>query len=423
MPTRVLLLLPTRTYRAAAFLDAAARLGAEVVVGSDQGSSLGHLMGGRELVVDLDRPDEAAGRAVELAAEHPLDAVVGVDEAAVRAAAVVAARLGLRHSGPEAVAATRDKRLLRAALDAAGVGQPAFRAVEATPAAALDAAGELGYPVVVKPVDLAGSRGVIRADGPAELGAAVERVARMLASDPACAGEGTPPLLVERFCGGPEVAVEGLLDGGGLRILAVFDKPDPLDGPFFEETLYVTPSRLGAADLAAVERRTGEAVAALGLTEGPIHAELRLPAPGAPVVIEVAARSIGGRCSSALRFAGGVTLEELILRQALGLPLGDPVLEGAAGVLMLPIERGGRLVAVEGLERARAVPGVESLAQAVPGGERLVPLPEGDRYLGFAVARAATAAAVEEALRRAWKEIHVVVAEDAATGVDSSLAP
>ncbi|TMD05716.1 MAG: ATP-grasp domain-containing protein [Chloroflexi bacterium] len=241
--------------------------------------------------------------------------------------------------------------------------------------------------------------------------------ARMLGTDPGCARPGPPPLVVERFAGGPEVAVEGLLDGGRLRVLAVFDKPDPLDGPFFEETLYVTPSRLAPGDLAAVERRCAEAVAALGLTEGPVHAELRLPAPGDPVVIEVAARSIGGRCSTALRFAGGESLEELILRQAAGLSVGEPRLEGASGVLMLPIERGGRLVAVEGLDRARAVPGVESASVSVPVGEPLVPLPEGDRYLGFVLARGESAAGVEAALRRAWAELHVVVTDAASTGV------
>jgi len=362
-------------------------------------------------------PADAASAAAALAGEHPLDAVVGVDEAAVLAAAAVAARLGLRHSPQRAVAATRDKRRLRAALAAAGVPQPGWEAVDATPEAALAAATRLGFPVVVKPVDLAGSRGVVRADDPAALAAAVERVARMLAAEPGCTGDGPPPLFGERFCGGPESAVEGLLDAGRLRVLAVFDKPDPLDGPFFEETLYVTPSRLDPGDLAEVERRCAEAVAALGLTDGPVHAELRLPAPGAPVVIEVAARSIGGRCSTALRFAGGGTLEELILRQALGLPLGEPRLEGASGVLMLPIERGGRLVAVEGLDRARAVPGIESATVTVPAGERLVPLPEGDRYLGFALARGGSPAEVEAALRRAWAELDVLVTDAASTGV------
>jgi biotin carboxylase len=414
MPRRVLLLLPTRTYRAAAFLEAAGRLGLEVVVGSDEGSSLGHLMEGRELVVDLDRPEAAAERAAELARRHPLDAVVGVDEAAVTAAAAVAARLGLRHSPPGAVAATRDKRRMRAALAAAGVAQPAWEAVPAIPAAAAAAAARLGYPVVVKPVDLAASRGVIRADDPRGLAAAVERVARMLAAEPGCAGPEPPPLLVEHFTGGPEVAVEGLVEDGRLRVLAVFDKPDPLDGPYFEETLYVTPSRLAPPDAEAVTRLCAAAVAALGLTEGPVHAELRLPAPGRPAVIEVAARSIGGRCSAALRFQDGVSLEELILRRAAGLPTGDPRLEGAAGILMLPIEAGGTLVEVEGLDRARAVPGVESLSVAVPAGARLVPLPEGDRYLGFAVARGDDAAGVEAALRRAWAQLRVVVAPEPA---------
>ncbi len=306
---------------------------------------------------------------------------------------------------------------MRALLEAAGVAQPAWEAVDAVPAAVAAAAARVGLPAVVKPVDLAGSRGVIRADDPAAAAAAAARIARMLASDPRCEGSGVPPVIVERFCGGPEVAVEGLVDGGRLRVLAVFDKPDPLDGPFFEETLYVAPSRLAPSSLAAVERRCAEAVAALGLTDGPVHAELRLPQPDRPVLIEVAARSIGGRCSSALRFDGGRGLEELILRQALGEPTGEPRLEGAAAVLMLPIERGGRLVAVEGLERARAVPGVTGVEVSVAAGERLVPLPEGDRYLGFALARGERPADAEAALRAAWAEIHVVVAADASAGV------
>jgi biotin carboxylase len=414
MSRRVLLLLPTRTYRAAAFLEAAGRLGLEVVIGSDEGSSLGHLMAGRQLVVDLDRPADAAERAADLARDRPLDGVVGVDEAAVAAAAAVAARLGLRHSPPPAVAATRDKRRMRAALAAARLPQPAWEAVAAVPAAAAAAAARLGYPVVVKPVDLSASRGVIRADGPTALAAAVDRVARMLASEPGCAGPEPPPLLVERFTGGPEVAVEGLVEDGRLRVLAVFDKPDPLDGPYFEETLYVAPSRLPEADLAAVTRLCAQAVAALGLTEGPIHAELRLPAPGRPAVIEVAARSIGGRCSAALRFSDGASLEEVILRRAVGLPTGEPRLQGAAGILMLPIEAAGTLVEVGGLDRARAVPGVESVSVAVPRGARLVPLPEGDRYLGFAIARGEDAAGVEAALRRAWAELRVVVTPEPA---------
>jgi biotin carboxylase len=414
MPRRVLLLLPTRTYRAAAFLEAAARLGLDVVVGSDEGSSLGHLMAGRQLVVDLGRPAEAAERAAELARAHPLDGVVGVDEAAVTAAAAVAARLGLRHSPPGAVAATRDKRRLRAALASAGVPQPAWEAAPAVPAAAAASAARLGYPVVVKPVNLSASRGVIRADDPFALAAAVGRVARMLAAEPGCAGPEPPPLLVERFTGGPEVAVEGLVEAGHLRVLAVFDKPDPLDGPYFEETLYCTPSRLSEVDVEAVTRVCAQAVAALGLTEGPIHAELRLPAPGRPAVIEAAARSIGGRCSAALRFQDGASLEELILRRAVGLPTGEPRLEGAAGILMLPIEAAGTLVEVEGLDRARAVPGVESLSVAVPRGARLLPLPEGDRYLGFAIARGDDAATVEAALRHAWAELRVVMAPEPA---------
>ena len=114
------------------------------------------------------------------------------------------------------------------------------------------------------------------------------------------------------------MAVEGLLQGGELEVLAVFDKPDPMDGPFFEETIYVTPSRQPTAVLAAVESTVGRAAAALGLREGPVHAELRIGPSGAATVLELAARSIGGLCARSLRFGAGVSLEEVIIRHALG---------------------------------------------------------------------------------------------------------
>ncbi|MGH8974750.1 MAG: ATP-grasp domain-containing protein, partial [Acidimicrobiia bacterium] len=268
------------------------------------------------------------------------------------------------------------------------------------------AAGRVGFPCVIKATSLSASRGVIRADDPAQAAAAGERVRAILAE---ASGSPDGALVVERYVDGTEVAVEALLLQGQLEVLAIFDKPDPLTGPYFEETLYVTPSRLPAATQADVREAAAAAAAAIGLVEGPAHAELRIDAEGKPWLLEVAARSIGGLCSRSLRFGAGLSLEELILRHALGLPL-DPVREHAAsGVMMLPIPAAGTLVEVRGQAEARAVPGIEGLELSVPPGRPVRPLPEADRYLGFLFARAATPEAVETALRTAHARLEVVI--------------
>jgi biotin carboxylase len=422
MAPRLMLVLPTRTYRAAAFLRAAERLGLEVVVASEEAPTLAPLMAGRVLTLDLGSPEQAAERAAQFGSERRVDAVVGVDESAVLTAAHVAARLALRNNPVAAVAATRDKRRLRAALAAAGVPQPRHVEIHADPEGsdAAMAAAAVGLPCVVKPVGLAASRGVIRADSVAELAAAIGRVDSLLRSPGVCDEGSTPAVLVESFVQGPECAVEGLLDGGELTVLAVWDKPDPLDGPFFEETMFVTPSLLDGETRAAIAGCTRQAVAALGLRAGPIHAELRLP-DGRPVLIEVAARSIGGQCSSALRFendsdGADLTLEDLVLRQAIGRPVVRPrLVTGAAGVLMLPIRRSGVLRRVDGVEAARSVAGITGVTVSIPVGEKVVALPEGDRYLGFVFARANQPREVVAALRRAQELIAVDIVAEAVT--------
>jgi biotin carboxylase len=407
---RVLLVLPTATYRASAFLNAVDALGIDCVIASDEAPTLAGLMTGRVLALDLGRPDKAAETAVAFARQWPIDAVVGVDEASVLSAAHIAAALGMVHNPVAAVAATRDKRRLRALLAAGGVPQPGWVEVRGDPAgtAAAAAAQAVGLPAVVKPVDLAASRGVIRADTAGELATAISRVDALLRRPDLCGPDGDPPLLVERFTEGAEIAIEGLLRSGAMTVIALFDKPDPLDGPFFTETLYVTPSRHHAETVAQAIAVTAAAVAAIGLAEGPIHAELRL-ARGGPVLIEVAARSIGGRCSSALLIRDGdneMTLEELILRHACGLPLHEPRLApGAAGVLMLPVPTSGVLRGVTGTAEAAALPGVTGVELTIPVGQAVEALPEGDRYLGFVVARGEDAAAVESSLRSAWSLI------------------
>jgi biotin carboxylase len=403
-----MLVLPTETYRATAFLRAAASLGLDVVVASNEAPTLATLMRGHVLTLDLHAPSDSADRASEFDAEWPVDAVVGVDEASVITAAHIAERLQVkRRNSVAAVQATRDKRLLRQRLTEAGLPQPGFVATDIdASAAAVDAAlAVVGLPCVVKPVDLAASRGVIRADTHAEVIAAVLRVGDLLRT--ICADGSTPALMIERYIEGDEVALEGLLRDGVLDVIALFDKPDPLTGPFFEETLYVTPSRREERSQEAVVGAVRAAVSALGLRNGPVHAEVRI-AGDAAVVIEVAARSIGGLCSQVIRLvcddAPDVerSLEEVILRQALGLPLGTArVTAGACGVLMLPIPSAGVLRGVAGTDRASKIDGITGVIIAVPVGERVTPLPEGDRYLGFVFARRGTPAEVEGALRGA----------------------
>jgi biotin carboxylase len=398
---RVLLLLPSETYRAADFLAAASRLGVEVVVGCERRQAMAGSMGDRAVVVPLNAIERAVSTIVALHARTPLDAVLAVDDQGLMVAAAASERLGMAHNPPEAAAATRDKAALRALLAASSVPQPDYRVVSPGHQVA-EAATEIGYPCVVKPVSRSGSQGVIRIDDAAQAVRAETRVRSIVGP--------SEPLLVERFVPGAEVAVEGLLEGGSLEVLAVFDKPDPLDGPFFEETIYVTPSRLPAPILAAVETIVASATAALGLKHGPVHAELRIGPLGQPTVLEVAARSIGGLCARALRFGAGVSLEELIIRNAVGAGLQGLSREAqASGVMMLPIRSAGTLERVSGQSDALAVAGVVGLEISIAIGRPLVPLPEGDRYLGFVFARGRDPADVELALRRAEAALHVVL--------------
>ena len=407
---RVALIIPSETYRATDFVEAAGALGVELVVASDRRSAMAAAMGDRSAVVDLDDPERAAAALEALAARLPFEAVVGVDDRGVLAASAVAERLGLRHGSSPAVGRARNKAATREALDRTGVSQPRWRLLEAD-ADAGSVAQAVGLPCVVKPQSLSASRGVIRADTVDAARQAAQRVRSILD----CAGQDrAAPLLIERYVPGVEVALEGLIRAGRLHVLALFDKPDPLEGPFFEETIYVTPSRHPDALQRAVIEAAERGLAALGLTEGPVHAEMRINDDGVHV-LEIAARSIGGLCSRALRFGAGVSLEELILRHALDLDVGDlrPAW-AASGVMMLPIPRRGVLRAVDGRDRARAVPGIEGLTITVPPGGEVVPLPEGDRYLGFLFARASSPGEVERAMRTAHRALEIRIDEPGA---------
>ena len=409
-PPRVLLLMPATTYRAADFVDAGIRVGAEVVVGSDQKQTLEDAAPGGTLTLDFRDTSAAIARIKDFARERPLSGVVGVDDDTALLAAEASRALGLSHNPVEAVRATRYKHLARELLSLAGLRVPRFWKASASEDP-LSLALRVEFPCVVKPLFLSASRGVIKAEDPEGLARAWERL-RHLLEDPEVrrkGGEAAEWVLVESYIPGDEVAVEGLLIGGDLKPLALFDKPDPLVGPFFEETIYVTPSRQCEGTQEAIVRTTALAAAALGLREGPVHAELRANELGI-WPLELAARSIGGLCSRALRFGAGISLEELILRHALGMELKSLEREKqAAGVMMIPIPRAGRLRRFAGLQDARAVPGVEEVVQSIPTGQELVPLPEGSRYLGFIFARGVEPAGVEASLREAHRRLEISV--------------
>jgi len=402
---RLLLVAPATSYRVAAFAAAAQRLGVGIAVGTDVPAA--HAAHGVPVFrVELGDPLRGAEDCLQACSDGYLGAL-GTDEASALVAAHVAMRLGLSANDPEGVLAARDKRRMRARLDAAGVAQPTARVLE--PGADVAAfAAATRYPCVVKAPMLTGSQGVIRADDAAALAAAVARVRRILDrhSSPWRDDPDFRRLLVEDYAGGPEIAVEALLDAGRLIPLAVFDKPDELAGPFFEETLYVTPSRHDPALIGRACAVAEHAARALGLVSGPIHAELRL-SEGGPRLIEVAARSIGGLCSRTLELAAH-NLEELLIRNIarIAAPPADPAVpRRAAGVMMIPIPKNGVLRGTFGVEAARAVPNVSGVEITTRPGEALRKLPEGASYLGFIFARAEVPAEVEAALRAAHREL------------------
>lgn len=403
-PHRVLILAPHGSYRLAPFVNAAAALELAVVVGSESRFALGTL-GAQAVRVDFDQPDGVLDRLLAMHRAAPFVAVVGTDDVSTELAALVSERLGLPHNPVDSTRIARRKDLARERLAARGVRVPAYRFLDRRQDLKAQITG-LGFPVVAKPVALSASRGVIRADDPASLAAAVRRIGMLLneTRDPTEASR----ILVERFIPGSEVALEGLLYRGRLQVLAVFDKPEPLNGPYFEETYYITPSSLDQGQQKALRETVQAACEAYGLREGPVHAECRINGEGV-WILEVAARTIGGSCARLLQSGLGMSLESLVLRHAMGRRVDHHQLLGAAGVLMIPIPQAGVLKRVEGVLAAERVPGIEEVRIEVREGYELVPLPDGSSYLGFIFARADTATQAEQALRRAHACLNVVV--------------
>jgi biotin carboxylase len=408
---RLLLLIPTTTYRADDFLSACQKLGVDLAVGSNRRQVLERYSQERTVTLNFRNLKKGTQQIIEYAQRHPLAAIVPVDDETTVLAAQASSALGLPHNPVESVLAARDKHRMREILSKAGLPSPRYWIFPLNGDPVVFAT-TVSFPCVLKPTFLSASRGVIRANNGSEFISAFHRIEKIL-KDPevsSLGGDAARKILVEGFIPGKEIALEGLLIKGDLKVLALFDKPDPLDGPFFEETLYVTPSRKPFPVQKEIAACASRATRAMGMMEGPVHAELRLNDQG-PWVIELAARSIGGLCSRTLRFGAGLSLEELIIRHALGLPVESLEREGrAAGVMMIPIPRRGILREVRGKEKAKAVPGIEGITIMIRAGQEVIPLPEGHRYLGFIFARGDSPVEVENALRESHRRLEFVIA-------------
>ena len=427
----LLLLASKMGYQTRGFAEAAARLGLEVVIGSDRCHQLDDPWSDGAVPLHFEQPETAARQLVQAVRGRHVRGILALGDRQTATAAHTARLLGLRYNSPESVENCRSKLRQRRVLRAAGLPVPEFSSFHVSEAVE-SVLHRVEFPCVVKPLRLSASQGGIRVNDSAEFCAAVHRIAKLLASAEiqVTREPDLDRLLVESYIPGAEVALEGLLDRGQLRVLALFDKPDPLEGPYFEETIYTTPSRLSAEVQQSISDCAQQTVRALGLTEGPLHAEFRVPGAGCtclprgtkgsprqyndggPWVLEASPRPIGGLCSRALRFGPQrIFLEELLVRQAIGLPNASLERESpAAGVMMIPVPSSGVLEEVSGVDQASAVPGVEELHITTRLHDFIAAWPEGSSYLGFIFARADSPQQVEAALRRAHATLHFHIA-------------
>jgi biotin carboxylase len=405
---RVLLLATTTGYQTRAFGESAERLGIDLVYATNRCDVLEDPWRDRALPIRFYDETASVAAILDAARQRPIDGVLAVGDRPTVIAALVLEQLGLPGHPPSAASAARSKLLTRERLRDAGLPVPPFVPARVT-ADAYALARTLTFPSVVKPLALSGSRGVMRVDNGDQLVESFFRLQALLRAPDIRAerGDTDDVALVEGFIEGREFALEGVMNHGALHVLALFDKPDRLDGPFFEETIYVTPSAESFPTRQAIAEGISDAVRALGLRHGPVHAECRVNDRGV-FVLEVAARPIGGLCARALRFGKGsgplISLEELLLRHALGETSEDWQREpSASGVMMIPIPRRGVFRRVDGVDNARRVKGVEDVRITAKTDQILVPLPEGASYLGFIFARAPEAREVERALRAAHR--------------------
>ncbi len=402
----LLIIAPHGSYRTMAYVQAAERMGIRAVIASEGKNSIisAYVKG---IHINFSDSQQAYSDLLDAARDFNVAAVIGTDDSTLELASRLSQQLKLPHNDPQSVRIASRKDLARDRLLIAGVPKPEHRCIDLGNALEPQII-DLEFPVVVKPVALSASQGVIRANNKDELLRAIDRIENIVEQNTYADDETRHTLLIEQFISGDEVAVEAILSRGELEILTIFDKPDALNGPFFEETYYTTPTQLGNKKIEELKRIIVQACAAYGLKEGPVHAECRINESGI-YMLEVAARTIGGLCGRLLRFGTGYSLEELVLSHAINKPLAGATQTGAAGVLMIPIPAAGVFKRVEGLLAAQNVPFIEEVSIQVREGYELVPLPEGSSYLGFIFSRAPDVIQAEQALRDAHACLKFVI--------------
>ncbi len=404
---RVLVIAPHGSYRTAPFIQAANKLNVDVLIASQGEHSIvsDYVQG---LHIDFQNEEQAIETILTEAGKRAFSGIIGTDDTTTELAAQVAKNLALPHNEPQAVKTAQRKDLARLCLEKSGVKIPRFDVLTTTKPLP-EQNIHVDFPAVIKPVALSASRGVIRVNNEQELAQAVERVTNLLMEERQIEQSIREILLLEAFIPGKEVAVEAMLHNGELEVLTIFDKPDPLDGPFFEETYYLTPTSFSEKTQQEIKQTVLESCQAYGLREGPVHAECRINEKGV-WILEVAARTIGGMCGRLLSLGTGHSLEALVLLHAMGKRVEIKAMESAAGVLMIPIPGAGILKRVEGLLQAQRVPFISDMSIEVREGYELNPLPEGNSYLGFIFAQAPTVKEAEQALRDAHACLNIVIA-------------
>lgn len=410
---RILLLFSTTSYNAKDFSDAARKLKVEVVLGTNRCRVLDDPWKDGALALNFTDPSESVNIILNYARHHPLDSIIAVGDPPTIIGALASRALGLPGNPPESIRTCCSKFLSRQILKKARLPVPNYQCIPLSQNP-FQAIQSVNFPCVLKPLPLSTSQGVIRADNHGSFIQAFERIRRILHSPQIRASQANDldRILVEDYVDGDEFALEALLRNGRLKGLALFDKPDALHGPFFEETLYITPSRLPIEFQNQIKSCCQKACQVLGLVDGPIHAEFRLNSQG-PWILEVAPRTIGGLCSRTLSFGTGMSLEEIHLRHSLRMPLPSLHREKAAsGVMMLPIPVKGHLQGVSGTEKALGVKGICKLSITAKPGQKLLPSPEGSSYLGFLFARGDSPEEVEQALRKAHQQIKFDILPD-----------
>ena len=410
-PKRLLFFTAKLGYQTRSFEEAAHKLGVHLIYVTDRCHQLDDPWGDQAIAVHFETPEIAAYAAMEAVRGESVSGILALGDRPAAAAAYAARGLGVRYNHPAAVEACRSKLRMKEVFREAGLNVLWFQKLPIDPTPEPSLLG-ISYPCVLKPLSLSASQGVVRANNREEFLAAATRIRRLLQSPEILATReaNLDQILVEGYISGQEVAVEGLLTEGELRVLAIFDKPDPLEGPYFEETIYVTPSRLPESIQSAIEKCARDAVRALGLSHGPIHAEFRINEQGV-WPIEVAPRPIGGLCARSLRFSFDeegepIGLEELLVRHALELPVWNSPREvSASGVMMIPVPKSGVLQLVTGEDAARSIPGITELTITARLHDAIAAWPEGSSYLGFLFGRGKNPEEVEQALRQAHQKL------------------